>query len=210
MNHPLDFFNALYSLRDEQTGRFPRPAPEAIEAVTRAYLAVLEAYVDRTFTPAPVKVVRALHGFPGGSNRAMVEAALAGRTEIAGFVSTGGNGEVDGDGNPKITVSLRVRSPKQQADGAYSVERAFDALRPAAGRFDRAYPQLAALKRQEFLADDCAEYNQLFRLAVTLNARRAAGGIRGALGRTERKWIKATTLAPVTVATATVATAKAA
>jgi hypothetical protein len=191
-NHPLDFFVSSTPLRDEQTGGFPRPAPAAIEAVTRAYRAGLEAYVDRTFTPVPVKTVRALHGFPGGANRAMVEAALDGRTEIAGFVSTGGNGEVDGDGNPKITVSLRVRSPKQQADGDYSVERAFDALRTAVSRFDRAYPQLAAAKRQEFLADDRAEYNNLLRLVVTPTARRAAAGILGALGRTERKWIKAT------------------
>jgi hypothetical protein len=141
MKHLLDFFDADTSLRDEQTGVFPRPAPVQIEAVTRAYRAVLEASAERKFTLATVAAVRSLHGLRGGPNRAMVEAALDGRTDVTGIA---GGGETDAGGDPiKVTVSLRERSPKQQAASDLSVERAFDALRPAVIRLDRVYPQLA-------------------------------------------------------------------
>jgi hypothetical protein len=50
-----------------------------------------------------------------------------------------------------------------------------------------------------FLADDRAAYADLLRLAVTPASRRAAADILGALGRTERQWLKATAIAPVMV-----------
>jgi hypothetical protein len=182
MNHPIDFFDAAISLRDERTGATLRPMPVQIEAVSRAYRALLEAYADRKFTPATTEAVRSLHGL---NSRAMVEAALDGCSQITGQAD--GN-KCDENGDPiRVTVTLRERTLKQQAANDLSVERAFDALRTAVGRFDRAHPQLASNRRQVFLADDRAAYVELLRLAVTPASRHAAAGMLGALGRTERQ-----------------------
>lgn len=186
MKHVLDFFdnsggNAI-TLRDERTGGFPRPLPVAIDALASAYRAVLAAYAERAFTDGTVASVRTLHGLAGGPNRTLVDAALAGDTEITGFA------ERKNDAAPEeLTVKLRVRSAKGQETANLAVERAFDALRPAAYRFDRAHPGLARTVRAALDAEGQAPYRELASLAVTPAARRALGGAYGAFGHTARQ-----------------------